>query len=88
MINKYGIKYIFDQHNLNSRQAKWIAFLSESDFETKHIKGKQKKIVDSLSRRMHHIHMTTIINYETNLKKYVKESLRDDKFYKKIMEDQ
>ena len=35
-----SLKYLFDQHNFNARQAKWLSFLSEYGFEIKHIKGK------------------------------------------------
>ena len=35
-----GLKYMFDQETLNALQARWLAFLSEYDFEIKHIKGK------------------------------------------------
>ena len=28
-------KYLFDQQNLNARQARWLAFLSEYDFKIK-----------------------------------------------------
>ena len=34
------LKYLLDQPNLNARQARWLAFLSEYDFEIQHIKGK------------------------------------------------
>ena len=40
MSDNISLKYMFDQQNLNVRQARWIAFLSEYDFEIKHIKGK------------------------------------------------
>ena len=36
----YGLKYLFDQTTLNARQARWLEFLCEFDFEIKHIKGK------------------------------------------------
>ena len=35
-----GLKYMFDQPTLNARQARWLEFLCEFDFEIKHIKGK------------------------------------------------
>ena len=40
MSNNISLKYMFDQQNINTRKARWIAFLSEYDFEIKHIKGK------------------------------------------------
>ena len=36
-----GLRYLFDQPKLNARQARWMALLSEFDFEIKHIKGKE-----------------------------------------------
>ena len=41
MSNNISLKYMFDQQNLNVRQARWLAFLSEHDFEIKHIKRKE-----------------------------------------------
>ena len=43
------LKYLFDQPDLNSRHARWLAFLSKYHFELKHIKGKENKIIDDLS---------------------------------------
>ena len=40
MSDNISLKYLFDQHNLNAIQAKWLSFLSEYDFKIKHIKGK------------------------------------------------
>ena len=45
-----SLKYFFSQTNLNARQAKWLSFLSEFDMEIKHIKGKENRIADALSR--------------------------------------
>ena len=58
-----GLKYLFDQPNLNSRQSIWLEFLSEYDFDIKHIKGKENKVVDALSRRVHELHSTSISMY-------------------------
>ena len=35
-----SLKYLFDPQNSNARHARWFSFLSEYDFEIKHIKGK------------------------------------------------
>ena len=43
------VKNMFTQSGLNARQARWMAFLSEFDFEVKHIKGKENRVVDTLS---------------------------------------
>ena len=44
-----GLKYLFDQPTLNARQARWLEFLCEFDFEIKHIKEKENKVVDALN---------------------------------------
>ena len=49
-IDNMSLKYLFEQLNLNAIQSIWLAFLSEYHFELKHIKGKENKIVDALSR--------------------------------------
>jgi hypothetical protein len=62
-IDHNGLKYLFDQPTLNARQSKWLEFLSEYEFEIKHIKGKENKVVDALSRRVHELHATDISMY-------------------------
>jgi hypothetical protein len=62
--NHNGLKYLFGQPTLNSRQRRWIEFISEYDFDIKHIKGKENKVVDALNRRVHEFHATTISMYQ------------------------
>ena len=50
---------MFTQPGLNARKERWMAFLSEFDFEVKHIKGKENKVVDALSRRTHEVYEIT-----------------------------
>ena len=38
MMNNKRLKYMLNRPNLNARQARWLAFLSEYDFEIQHIK--------------------------------------------------
>ena len=52
MTNNKGLKYLLDQLNLNARQARWLAFLSDYDFEIQHIKGKEDKVANALSRNV------------------------------------
>ena len=54
-----GLKFLFDQTNINSKQASWLDFLCEFDFEIKHIKGKENKVVDSLSRKVQEMHVAS-----------------------------
>ena len=62
------LKYLFDQPTLNARHSRWMEFLCEYEFEIKHIKGKENKVADALSRKVHNLHATTISMYQTDLK--------------------
>ena len=63
-----GLKYLFDQPNLNARQARWMEFLCEFDFEIKHIKGKENKVVDALNRKVQEMHVASISNLQSDLR--------------------
>ena len=52
MSDHSGLKYLFHQLNLNSRKPRWLATISEFDFEINYIKGKEKRVADALSRRV------------------------------------
>ena len=67
--DNYGPKYLFEQPTLNSRQARWMEFLCEFDFEIKHIKGKENNVVDTLKKRMHEMHVVAIVTCQSNLRK-------------------
>ena len=47
----HNLKYLFEQPNLNAHQDRCMEFLSEFNFEIKHIKGKENRVADELSRR-------------------------------------
>jgi hypothetical protein len=66
-----GVKFLFTQPDLNSSQARWLAFLSEIDFEVRHIKGKEKKVTDSLSRRIHGLFEINISRVESDLEQRI-----------------
>jgi hypothetical protein len=64
----YGLKHLFGQPTLNARQTRWLEFLSEYDFEIKHIEVKKNQVVDALNRRAHEVHIATIIMYRSDMK--------------------
>jgi hypothetical protein len=63
-----SLKYLFDQPTLNARQIRWLEFLCEYDFDIKYIKGKDNKVADALSRKLHELRTTAISMYITELK--------------------
>ena len=67
MTDNKGLKYMLDQPNLNARQARWLAFLSEYDFEIQHIKGKENKVDDALSRNEKLNFIASISTYTIDL---------------------
>jgi hypothetical protein len=80
-----GLKYLFDHPNLNFIQSKWLEFLSEYDFDIKHIKCKENKVVDALSRKVCELHATTMIMYQTNIKRKFMEAANTDLQYKELV---
>jgi hypothetical protein len=57
MMDHCGLRHMFDQPKLNVRQSKWMALVSEFDFEIKHIKGNENRVDDALSRSIKMIHL-------------------------------
>lgn len=52
MSDHSGLRNLFDQPNLNTKQARWLATLSEFDFEIRYIKGKENRVANALSRKI------------------------------------
>ena len=67
-IDHCGMKYLFDQPNLNAREARWMEFLCEFDFEIKHIKEKENKVVDALSKNVHEMHVASLSTCQPDLR--------------------
>ena len=80
-----GLKYLFDQPTLNSRQSIWLEFLCEYEFDIKHIKEKENKVVDALNKRVHELHATSIIMYQAYLKGIISEDAKDDLQYMELV---
>jgi hypothetical protein len=58
--NHSGLKYDYEKPNWNARKTKWLEFLNEYEFDIKYITGKENKVVDALSIRVHILNDTTI----------------------------
>ena len=84
MTDNKGLKYMLDQPNLNARQARWLAFLSEYDFEIQHIKGKENKVVDALSRNAKLNFIAAINSYKIDLEEQLEYGIGQDENYRKL----
>ena len=79
-----GLKYLFDQPTLNARQARWLEFLCEFDFEIKHIKGKENKVADALSRKMQEMHVEYLSIFQSNLRQQIVNHVAGDELYEQV----
>jgi hypothetical protein len=77
-IDHNGLKYLFDQPTLNAKQIRWLEFMCEYDFDIRHIKGKDNKVANALSRKVHELHATSISMYKTKLKDIILEAANTD----------
>jgi hypothetical protein len=79
--NHIDLKYLFEQPTLNARKTRWMEFLSEYDFDMKHIKGRENKFYDALSRRVHTMHATNVSMHQSDLKKIILDGPFTDQHY-------
>jgi hypothetical protein len=84
MTDHCGLRYLFDQPKLNARQARWMALLSEFDFEIKHIKGKENRVADALSRSMKTIHLAAVSTCKPDVKERVRNAQETDPFIQTV----
>jgi len=85
-IDRSGLKYLFEQRTLNARHTRWMEFLSEYNFDINHIKGKNNKVVDALSRRVHKMNATFISMYMIDIKDRIIEVVIVDQHYVLVRE--
>ena len=79
-----GLKYLFDQPTLNARQARWLEFLCESNFEIKHIRGKENKVADALSRKMQEMHVASLSICQSDLRQQIVNHAAGDDLYELV----
>jgi hypothetical protein len=61
-----------------------MAFLSEFDFKIKHVKRKENRMVNSLSRSMKIIHLAAVSTCETNVKERIGNAQEIDPFIRTV----
>jgi hypothetical protein len=81
-----GLEYSFEQPTLNVKQTRWVEFLSEYDFDIKHIKGKENKVDDALNRRIHLMHATTISMHSSDIKSKILDIVVTGQHYLQVKE--
>ena len=76
-----GLKYLFDQPNLNDAQARWLEFLCEFDFEIKHMEGKGNKVVNVLSRKVYEMYVASPSIFQPDLRQHIINDTIEDEMY-------
>lgn len=84
MSDHSGLRYLLDQPDLNDRKSRWLAMVSEFDFEIRYIKGEENKVIDFLSRRIQVNHVTTVSCYGTDLKDQILQVGQQDGRYREL----
>ena len=80
-IDHHGLKYLFDQPNLNARQARWLEVIFEFDFDIIYGKGKENSVVDALSRRVHAAYVAALSTSQSDPKDKILKALDFDAFF-------
>jgi hypothetical protein len=84
--NNSFLKYLFKNPTLNARKTRCLEFVNEYDFNIEHIKGKENKVVDALSRRVHEMKSIAISMYCSNLKSIILENIKSYQHYAQVTE--
>jgi hypothetical protein len=84
MTDHCGLRRLFDRPKLNARKAMWMSLLSEFDFEIKHIKGKENRVVDALSISIKVIHLELVSTYETDVRERVRNAQETYALFKTV----
>ena len=56
----------------------------EFDFEIKHIKGKENKVVDALSRKVQEMHVASLSIFQSDLRQQIANHVAKDELYEQI----
>ena len=79
------LKYLFEQQDMNLRKYRWLDFLSKYHFDLNHIKGKENKVDDALSRRTHMIYEVNLSQTNSDLHERIRTTNKFDPFYVEIL---
>jgi hypothetical protein len=97
-----SLKFLQQQPHLSARQARWMEFLQEFDFDIEYQQGKDNVVADALSRRVDHsagttanrrvdsesLHAINETTWQSNeLVAEIKSAYQQDETCKKILQD-
>jgi len=80
----HSLTNYFSQPTLNMRQARWADFLSGFNFEIKHLKGKENRVADALSRKVQCLCKISVSRWQNTLLEKIKIAADQDVDYQQI----
>lgn len=81
LTDHHSLTNYFSQPTLNARQVRWVDFLSSFDFEIKHLKGKENKVVDALSRKVQCLYKISFSEWKIPFEEIIKRAVEQDAEY-------
>ena len=91
----HPLKYLDTQKTLSRRQARWVEFMQEFDYELSYIKGKENVVADALSRKHKEVHQPsasilkkllniTTLKLSENILEKLKDEYQNDEHFKNL----
>eukprot|EP00253_Pinus_taeda_P022079 PITA_22079 len=84
LTDHHSLTNYFSQPTLNARQARWADFLSGFDFDIRHLKGKENRVADALSRKVQCLYEVTFSRWENSLLEMMKTAASQDAEYQQM----
>lgn len=84
LTDHHSLTNYFSHPTLNARQAHWAYFLSGFDFDIKHLKGKENRVADALSRKVKCLYEVTLSKWENSLQEMIKKTANQDAEYQQM----
>eukprot|EP00253_Pinus_taeda_P033032 PITA_33032 len=84
LTDHHNLTNYFSQPTLNARQARWADFLSGFDFDIRHLKGKENRVADALSRKVQCLYEVTFSRWENSLLEMMKTAASQDAEYQQM----
>ena len=85
MSDHSGLRYLFDQPNMNGRQARWLATISEFNFKIECIKAKENRVENALSRWIQVNHLPSMSSQGIDLQDRILQASQKDVKYMDIV---
>eukprot|EP00253_Pinus_taeda_P021805 PITA_21805 len=84
LTDHHSLTNYFSQPTLNARQGRWADFLSGFDFKIKHLKGKENRVADALSRKVQCLCELSVSKWQNTLFDKIKSTTNQDVEYQQL----